>query len=218
MTPVSRVAVVAISVVAWSVGISCTSGPPNDYCEVDGDCLALDGFEVCELAVNRCVAVDCLEDSHCEIGTYCGENNFCIPGCATDIDCFADQHCDSENRACITDGCTDSQIDCAYGEFCQDSGECEFVPAEPGCQTCTPDPWGFDLQGSCPSGGKCLSFNPVEGFEQYENESYCFFDCHGGGDNACPRGYECQTQDFDGTGEQSVCVAYCPVLYELGVL
>jgi len=204
------VALVAVAATLWTLSMSCVTGPVEGYCEADGDCGSASGLQVCDTGQNICVDVECTDDAHCAIRTYCSQSNVCIPGCGSDIGCLAEEHCDVELRACIDDGCTDAQLDCAFGERCMEDGECRPDPSQQACEPCDV---GGDVGGTCSFGGLCVPFEDQE--PPYEGQGWCFYGCDAAG--TCPRGFECENTNV-GLGPMDLCMAYCPDLYNSGVL
>lgn len=185
---------------------SCNPGPATPACVDNGDC---GEGEACLL--ETCTPVDCLSSSDCRIREYCDDETYvCRAGCSSDTDCIAGEACDLASNTCESYGCRDTELDCAIGEHCSAvTGECTRDP-KGHCDRCSPDPWGFDVQGTCRDNEAfCLTF---DGFD-----FFCLMQCVDAPD--CPRGYECVAtgEDFDFDGRpDSVCLAYCPLLYDKG--
>ena len=89
-------------------------------CQLDSDCaedlLCDDG---------TCVEVECLDDTHCDAGSICEEDE-CVEdtSCEDDTDCDDDQIC--EERECVEAECI-VDVDCEEGFIC-DLNECIEAP------------------------------------------------------------------------------------------
>ena len=205
-TLLSTVALVATLGVSAGLGLSaCDGGAAALECVDNGDCS--DG-EACLL--NACEPVQCLASAGCGIGESCvTETYVCRIGCVEDGDCRAGETCNTGSNTCESYGCRDTQLDCAIGESCNlVTGEC-VRDGRGHCDMCDPDPWGFDLRGTCiDRDAMCLTFDGLDFF--------CFQSCSD--NNPCPRGYICDdSQDFDGDGRNDPnCAAYCPTLWDNG--
>lgn len=175
-------------------------------CVDNGDC---GEGQACLL--ETCQEVQCLASSECGIREYCDDETFvCRAGCLESDDCQAGEECNAGTNTCELYGCRDTDLDCSIGETCsQATGECIRDPRGH-CDQCEPDAWG-DPAGTCrDSGAFCLYLDESP-------DTFCLQDCNTATD--CPRGYECidTGQDFDYDGRSdSICYAYCPLLYDNG--
>jgi len=169
----------------------CKQHGSSGDCVDDGDCA--EG----QACVNKaCQVVDCVSTADCGIEQYCAKaDHTCVDGCEGDEDCPAGDSCDVGAHSCVPYGCRETQLDCDYGEVCnQDTHVCEKAQG-PYCKTCDP----FSA-GGCGQHGTCYVID-------YYYDAYCFVDCNPDlGSDACPRGYECQ--DATGLGD-NVCFADC---------
>jgi hypothetical protein len=186
----------------------CGGGTAAPACRDNGDC---GENQACIVDLGICQDVDCLDSSSCGRREYCDETTFvCRAGCAEDSDCDAGEACNLVSNTCEPYGCRDTELDCSIGETCNEvTGECVRDPRGH-CDLCTPDFW--TPAGSCrDSGAFCLYV------DEAAIDAYCLLECAAATD--CPRGYQCVDagSDFDGDGRSdSICYAYCPVLYDLG--
>lgn len=151
-----------------------------------------------------CEPVQCLTSSDCNLHEFCDARSFaCRAGCSDDGDCYAGETCDTATKECVEYACRSTDLDCEIGEFCVD-GECEKDDA-PHCQACDP----YDSR-SCPQGSDCWVF------DSQTLDAYCLVRCErDGGNDQCPRGFECT--DVTGMGDFA-CSAWCPTLVENGWL
>lgn len=150
--------------------------PPGE-CLDDADC---DGVAVCSEDF-ECVTVTCLDSSQCGLEQYCLANQ-CFTGCAEDTDCLGGFTCDTERYECVLQTCTDTQIDCSYGERCStDTQECE-APDEL-CSSCDGPGWQecSDRGGQCRYGG---------------GSYYCHTACEEG--DEAPRQFTCESGQWYG--------------------
>ena len=159
--------------------------PPAVECRDDGDC---PGISICTDA-QECEAVDCLTSAQCGLNSFCDSTTYrCEDGCQADDDCLSGSTCDVDTATCVQSQCTDSQIDCHFGDACnQDIGECEAVEemcapcSGVGATTCRED-----------IGGECLFFTAG---------AFCLPPCSPFTDPAKnPRGFICLDLD-DGDAE-----------------
>jgi len=205
MSPVVKLLVSAL--VAVLVGGCFGPRAPSFQCIDNGDCGEL---EAC-FEGGVCQPVDCLSSVDCRIREYCDQRTYvCRAGCSQNEDCIAGENCDVATNTCEPYGCRDSALDCRIGEVCSEvTGQC-IRDTTGHCDICDPDPWGFNPRGTCRDrDAVCLTFQGAPDF-------YCFLDCE---NSECPRGYECINtgNDFNGNGRSdSLCIAYCPLLYEKG--
>ena len=199
----SLIAVLLGVLTAGTIVSACAGGgEPIAACVDNGDCSE---GEACLLDV--CEPVQCLSSTQCGIREYCDDETYvCRAGCLEDTDCRAGEACNTGTNTCEAYGCRDTQLDCAIGETCNAvTGECVFDNSGH-CDTCQPDPWGFEPSGSCTNrNAVCGSF--IDAPDQY----FCFQPCTAPGQpDACPRGYECIDNAF-GDGFP-YCIAFCPDL------
>ena len=135
-----------------------------------------------------CTNVECVTNEQCALGNFCNEAGyFCEPGCTSDLDCRAGETCDTTTNTCNAYGCRDTNLDCGYGEFCE-NGSC----VENGRPFCEPCLTNFD----CGPGGLCVSDGVT---------THCFETCNSQAD--CPRGYQCGEFVIDDPG--TYCGADC---------
>lgn len=167
----------------------CTPIPEAKSCASAGEC---DPGQDCIDAV--CTDVECRTAADCGIQEYCTSGGACAPGCDSDGDCFAGQTCDLEQHTCESYGCRDTQLDCNYNEFCdQTTGQC-VASGMDNCGSCNPE------SASCGGGGACLASE-----EQGACNSF---------DYSCPSGQGCfiaetderrTCEDWLGLPDDSVC-------------
>lgn len=132
-----------------------------------------------------CEDVDCVDSEDCDVGEYCTDDHECEDGCADDGDCPAGERCD--DNECEPYGCRDTQLDCEYGQFCdQVTGQCYDSDFQECTRTCD-----LTVEGSC-GGDYCLA-TEINGSCNYN---------YGGTD--CPSGNECVLSAVD---EASFCFA-----------
>ena len=141
-----------------------------------------------ECIEGQCVAQTCATSSQCAIEQFCGDDNLCAAGCKEHTDCRFGDLCDEATATCVQAECTDSKLDCGFGEFCSMTGDC-YDAGGYFCQDCEDDP---DCGGN---GNRCLW-------------GYCGVQCDS--DRDCPGGYDCLALS-DGTGNiiDHQCYATC---------
>ena len=186
------------TVIATFMGLSgCSGSPAQLECVDNGDCNGTS--EAC--LENSCVEVDCLSSASCELQQFCDETYTCASGCSEDTDCLAGEDC--VDGTCEAYGCRNTQLDCEFGEICnENTGNCQ--PASGlHCDTC--DYWS--TFGICSGSAACVPF------DEFASESYCLETCNPNASNQCPRGFECL--DIYGDGS-NYCFAWCPTLYANG--
>jgi hypothetical protein len=165
--------------------LGCTGADPE--CSEDIPC---DFGSVC--VDGTCEAQSCATSEQCGIEQYC-DNSTCVDGCEADSDCRFGDTCDQTAHTCGTAGCTDTRLDCGFGEFCSPAGECY----DAGGYFCAPCEENGDCGGN---GNMCL------------NGGYCGVTCEG--DSDCPGGFDCvPVSDFNGNVVSNQCFTYC-WLYE----
>lgn len=156
---------------ALLLGAACTSLPSAKTCESNGECAS---NEACQ--DGACVEVQCRTSEHCAIKHYCTDKGVCEPGCGSDADCFAGQTCDLDTNTCERRGCRDTQLDCEYNQFCdQTTGECVESGLDV-CSSCDPD------TATCGGGGACFPS---------EEQGEC------SGSFTCPSGQGCFIAEYD---------------------
>jgi hypothetical protein len=161
-------------------------------CEISANCPQ---GKVCSEA-GLCIEVGCSSSLDCNMEEWCSdESGLCTSGCLHDRDCFPTENCDAANRTCVRPGCRNTQLDCEFGEFCNNlTGECY-------------DAGGFYCE-TCESTKDCGSGNNVCLRMGGSSQTYCGVDCASG--QLCPRGYECAR--VRSLGDVTVgfqCVAAC---------
>lgn len=141
-----------------------------------------------------CVEQECSTSDQCPIETYCSPRRTCEAGCEADNDCRFGDGCDVETKTCQTGECLDTHVDCGFGQFCSQAGEC-YDAGGYYCQPCNDD-------GDC--GG---------------NGSYSENMCLSGGCGVycttttdCPSGYTCSpVVDLAGNVVSHQCYTACSV-------
>lgn len=134
-----------------------------------------------------CVTAGCATSAQCGMEQHC-EAGRCLPGCDLDSDCYAGQSCDQ--GTCVTAACTDTHLDCAYKQFCnQASGEC-YEAAGFYCTSCDDDEDCGGGSNLCLSSGTCGVY------------------CRDGSD--CPAAFDCMpVVDINGNIVSYACLADC---------
>ena len=124
----------------------------------------------------KCESQSCATSDQCGIEQYCSDHE-CVAGCAEDNDCMFGDLCDVDAKTCVVSECTDTQLDCQFGEFCSGDGSC-YEAGGYYCKPCQGD-------GDCGGGGNiCLN-------------GTCGVTCDDAND--CPRGFQCYPVT-DGSG------------------
>ncbi|MES2643611.1 MAG: hypothetical protein V4850_29265 [Myxococcota bacterium] len=174
--------------------LACSGEAPADgECVGNGDCEA---GAACIDAT--CTAVECVDSTWCDLDSYCDDAYTCNVGCQQDADCHAGSSCDIETSTCVTNPCTDTATDCAYGEFCNTTtGTCD----DGGYDWCASCPLGE--RSSCGDGQICLAYFTDPSL------AFCYPTCTT--NEECPRGFTCEV--FEG---ESYCLADCPWLVTSG--
>lgn len=131
-----------------------------------------------------CVFRRCATSLQCALEQHCTEDGVCAPGCVDDGDCALGEACGGDGT-CAARACTDTQVDCAFREFCED-GDCVDA-GDPHCLPCTTD-------AECGEGNVCWG------------DLYCAVDCSGG--QPCPAGFACEPLEQEGT-DWVVCLGAC---------
>ena len=140
----------------------------------------------------QCKVQACATSAQCQIENYC-ESGTCLAGCVADSDCKPGYNCDTENRVCQKNHCTNTNTDCGFKQFCNvATGDC-YDAGQQYCQRCETD-------GECGAEGNyCINH-------------YCTVDCTGG--RECPADFECTPLgDEFGNVIGYGCFTYC-WLYE----
>ncbi len=177
----------------------CPGNPDVQRCTADSQCVRSEGYARCNTELEVCIAAECLQANHCEIGEYCNENYNCIPGCAGDDDCRAGSTCNVSTHACEAYGCRSSQLDCPAAHHCDEgSGQC--VRDTSGlCNSCD-GAWTL-----CSGQSECFLLDDTD-------NGYCLPACATTAD--CPGGFSCSPSSAGG----SYCVGPCPYYLENGWL
>lgn len=133
-----------------------------------------------------CRSGRCATSAQCPIESYC-EGDTCVPGCRADTDCGPGTRCDLAESACVETACQDTQVDCAFGEYCDTTtGSC-YDAGEQFCRPCETD-------ATCGEGNVCYA-------------NYCGVDCN---DRECPAGFDClPLYDTFGNVRTFQCITYC---------
>ncbi|MEO0322072.1 MAG: hypothetical protein AAF447_03875 [Myxococcota bacterium] len=192
------------------------SGFPDSACVYTGcDASAADGDDGCpgdgvcvdDGGLGFCVA-GCDDASECRSGYACrtpdgdaASGTGCLPGCASDAVCVNDGFaCNSG-----TGLCTVPFADAAFGEPCDDGGECPggrcFTELGDGWPAGTCASLGCRLSGdgpesACPAGGVCVDDgvgDPAIGL--------CLTACASGASGTCRAGYGCEAVEGGADGE-----------------
>ncbi len=163
---------------------ACGKDPaPEVQCDEDTLCPTVG--DVCR--EGQCVESLCANSTQCPMESYClaGE---CLPGCTEETDCYPGWTCDTTAQTCIEEGCTDTQNDCGFKEFCNlANGDCYDAGGQY-CSFC-------DEDAECGEGNYCINH-------------YCGVDCASG--QECPAGFECYPfGDANGNIITYQCFTYC---------
>lgn len=167
-------------------------GGEEAECASDDAC----GFgEVC--LSGKCQGRSCATSAQCGMESFCSGGE-CKSGCENDNDCYPGDTCDSVTATCLAGACTDSRVDCSFGQFCNGvTGEC-YDAGGYYCKPCTED-------SQCGSGNYCLNLG-------YAESNFCGVTCTTEAD--CPNGYTCAgVGDNSGNIIAYQCLTYC-WLYE----
>ena len=134
-----------------------------------------------------CVSQSCATSVQCGIEQYCKDSE-CVGGCEVDEDCMFGDLCDTEAKACTPAECTNTSLDCDFGEFCSPDGSC-YDAGGFYCKPCRDD-------GDCGGGeNMCLSGD-------------CGVWCND--DHDCPAGFDCYpVYDFNGNVVSNQCYTDC---------
>lgn len=171
---------ISIVLFLWACGVTTKA-----ECDEETPCAF--GEECIE---GQCMAQTCATSNQCAIEQFCNDDHTCEAGCKEDTDCKFGDLCDSESKTCVQSECTDTHLDCGFGEFCSPAGEC-YDAGGYYCQDC-------EEAGDCGgNGNECIW-------------GYCSTSCDDGGDRDCPAGFDC-IPSTDGTGNITGhwCVASC---------
>lgn len=135
-----------------------------------------------------CVEQACATSDQCGIEQYCDSTSTCVDGCQEDADCMYGDSCDVNTHTCSSGACTDTELDCAFNEFCGPDGSC-YDAGGYYCHDCDSD---ADCGGN---GNICLN-------------GYCGVSCTY--DSDCPAGYDCAgIQDNAGNIVTYQCYTSC---------
>ena len=176
-------------------------------CQTTPQCVDNGGCGDSEACIKqKCEPVDCLASDACQLHEFCDTRDdayTCKSGCSQTTDCAAGEECNPTSHSCTAYGCRDTQLDCAIGESCDKStGKCAKADGAY-CKDCS-------------GGGKNVCGNNGTCYAVDATNSYCFVDCNPkSGEDACPRGFECQDILGDGT---YACTADCVLLADNGWL
>jgi hypothetical protein len=151
---------------------SCTSddacAASNEVCSTDkGRCVqcvsdAQCNGKRCDLAQNVCV--DCIDASDCA-GLVCDpDTHYCLPGCASALDCNRlSPICSGTRGICVQ--CETDQ-DCHFGETCS-RGQCVECQRDADCPASRPHCFAFVGRCfECLTSDQCRSGQTCEPFEQ----------------------------------------------------
>ena len=174
--------VLGFAMIWAAVAVSSCTGPTASECDEETPC----AFGS-QCVLGECVEGRCANSSQCPIEHTCTERE-CVPGCELDSDCLPGNRCNTEDQTCEPQGCTSTEVDCHFGQFCnQATGEC-YDAADTYCKRC-------DVDAQCGDGNLCYG-------------GYCAVSCSGG--RECPAGYSCEdfTDQF-GNPVARVCFTLC---------
>ena len=170
----------------------------------------------------HCVRVDCLDSSDCNWSESCDLGS-CLPGCQLNSDCMAGLECDAGE--CVPAPCNDTQIDCAFGQYCTDGGCVNSTV--PVCEHCDYEDWELGL----PDARECVTYRFFadqscsllvgnacdDGLSCFPNmgdlnmgtcvELFAFSYC--GSDQDCPQGFHCWRDIYGPGSGVSVCESNC---------
>lgn len=161
-------------------------------CETSENCPV---GQVCT-ATGTCQTINCSSSNDCEVGQWCDlDRGDCSPGCISDNDCLPSQQCDTEQRQCVEQGCRNTVLDCAFGEFCNETSGACIDAGNAYCRPC-------ERNEDCGNQGAniCLRFGG-------QLDSYCGVDCSAG--QECPAGYSCIRVTSSGETVSFQCLAAC---------
>ncbi|MFZ5475550.1 MAG: hypothetical protein ACOZNI_02140 [Myxococcota bacterium] len=135
----------------------------------------------------QCEAQTCATSDQCGIEYYC-KDSACVAGCELDGDCRFGDYCDTETNTCAPSKCSDAHLDCEFGQFCSQIGECY----DAGGYYCRP----CEDHGDCGGGGNACYFDACQvACERQED---------------CPAGYVCGAiQDYNGNILGNYCYTSC---------
>lgn len=134
-----------------------------------------------------CESRSCATSEQCGIEQYCNGGS-CVDGCAEHNDCMFGDVCDVETNACVAAECTDTHVDCGFGQFCGPNGEC-FEAGGYYCHPCEDD-------GDCGGNGN-LCYG-----------GFCGVTCET--DQDCPQAYDCVPfSDWAGNIITHQCITEC---------
>lgn len=174
-----------------------------------------------------CVDVQCTTSAECPYESYCDQQTYaCVDGCREDSDCLSGDTCDTVANTCVGASCVDTELDCEYGQFCnENSGEC-YDDDRDHCKTCDitgganqcgndgecfyVDDGDCNSQADCDEGYTCGN---VPGLGKICHADFCLMECNLNQEDACPRGFSCVS-----TGSGNYCYADCVYMKVNGYL
>lgn len=162
------------------VSTGCSKEDKAVACEVNSDC------QLGEACINgECGNPECLTSADCPLSEYCNTDYRCAAGCEGDADCVSGETCNDGN--CAPAGCRDTDLDCAYGEYCDvTTGQC--YDADGVCDDCDPgsdtDCFGDTERGPCSAAGGCPSGQECY-VAEYDSSFICSRDADCEGDEVC---------------------------------
>ena len=191
----------------------------GNSCSNSADCQ--EGFLCLEAGENikECQEAECITSLDCSFQEYCDTSYSCLDGCLADSDCYSGERCNTTLQQCESAGCTDTEIDCRVGEYCNaPTGTCindNFAH----CAYCTSadydnDNFDYFYYGNVTDGGFCLPGDSWGGNPSlYYNTKVCSSEAD------CPRGLVCFLDPF-GQGSYSfgLCITDCPFMVDNGYL
>lgn len=184
-----------LSVLLWGGLLGCSGTEAKPECVDNGECPA---GNAC--ITGKCKEVSCVSSADCNVQQFCNPEYECQDGCEKTEDCEAGFTCNKDDHTCEGYGCRSTELDCAYGEFCNpETGECNTRGSW--CESCNEN----NLY-SCGDGAYCIPLTT-------NGDGYCWNYCDNDGD--CPRGFECSAL---GTGYENICFADCDFMKENGYL
>lgn len=159
-------------IILYSLFLACSVSTKAE-CSEETACTGF-GEECIE---GTCVAASCATSDQCGIEQFCNKESICEAGCAADSDCMFGDLCDLQLATCVEAECTDTKLDCGFGEFCSLAGDC-YEAAGYYCQDCEDDGdcggngnicyGGYcgvtcEFDRDCPNGFDCLPFSDLSG-------------------------------------------------------
>ena len=174
---------------------------------------------------------------------YCSEFFQCVPGCSQDTDCIAGDVC--EEGVCATQGCRDTELDCAVGEYCDTQTQSCYADSFDHCGVCDFNTWQGTISGGecvvysydenaycnwddwsqtgsgCSSTETCLPmylFDPFASTGGFCANIFKFKTCSPGVEETCPRGFSCYEDIYNDGSNSNLCVGDCMFLLDNGYL